>query len=218
MATGYRVAGGVDFDQLFEPGGLAIWGFRRAGGGPCQFAPRSGLPPRPNTGYRQSNGLDVSDAWLPVGSAPPMPGFNGRSYAANALAPTNQTGTTSATIRLEMLSNGNWQVSRSIAGSGGGNGTTVIETGTWLPAGQSAGEYLVAFTYSGDTSQAQVGNGAPTSEWLSTTRSFGLTTSVRANSIEHNQSQITLYVHLTRNGAGTTIAFTNLASSAVGWQ
>lgn len=218
MAAGYR-SGGVDFDQMFEPGALANWGFRRAGGGPTQYAPRNGIPPRPNTGYRNPNGTDVSNDWLPLGSAPPMPGFNGRSYSASALAPTNQTGNTSATVTLTLNTNGTWIATRSIAGGGGGtNGTFTIESGTWLPSGASVSDFSVLFTYSGDTSQTTVNNGASSSVGFGTNRAFSLNATVLANSIQNNSGVITLYVHLTRNGAGTTIAQVTLGASAVGWQ
>lgn len=216
MAAGYR-SGGVDFDQMFEPGALANWGFRRAGGGPTQYAPRNGIAPRPNTGYRNPNGTDVANDWLPLGSAPPVPGFNGRSYSASAIAPTSSQGTTSATVALIMLADGTWIARRTLAGAGSASGTTTIETGTWLPAGQSPGNFTIRFAPTTDP-QITIGNEAPTDVPLSTQRSMSVTAAVPSNSTESRSGTSTVTTYLTRVGAGTTIATFTLGVSAIGWQ
>lgn len=214
MAAGYRNAAGVDFDDLFEAGATAATNFRRSDGTALRYAARGTVPKGPNVGYRLANGTDLSNLWLPKGSAPPVPGFNGATYEGFAAAPSGATGTTSATVRLTFLPDGTWVVDRTIAGSATGNGVTTLATGTWLPAGQSASNYTVRFAATG--SGGTESNGATTAQAITAARTFSLQASVNSATTNLQVASRTVTASLTRTGAGTSAATCTLDVEAQG--
>ena len=216
MVVGYRNSAGVDFDNLFQPGSTQAPGFRKSDGTNLRYAPRGTTTKIPNVGYRDDSGSDLSNLWMAKGLAPPVPGFDGKTYATSAQAPTGQTGNTSATLRLTMNANGTWQITSTRSGSFN-NGTTTLDSGTWLPAGGSAADYTVRFAFTGGTGQGTTGNSAPTDSVLTTTRSASLEVSVPAASATDLSDNRGLTAVLTRVGGGSSTALCSISVSAVGY-
>lgn len=213
MASGYRNSAGVDFDNLFEPGAVTAPGFRRSDGSLLAYAARGSVPKGPNVGFRDAGGSDLSNLWLPVGSGPPAPGFAGKSYSANAIAPTGATGTTSGTVTLSLSPDGTWRAERALANAVT-PGTTVLESGTWLPAGQSAADYTIQFTPSAGTGNGTVTNGAASPMSLAQFRSIALRCSVGATSGQDLSDSRAVNFVLARTGGGASSGVFTLTASA----
>jgi hypothetical protein len=217
MPTGYRNSAGVDFEDLFEAGSTGAPGFRLSSGSNLAFAARGSAAKIADVGFRDSAGSDLSNLWLPKGSAPPVLGFNGQSYSAEAFAPTDFMGTTSGTLTLNMLANGTWSIVRNISGSGTGNGTTTLASGTWLPSGQSASNYEVQFNASG-SGNATISNGAPSYANLGTNRSITLTASVPSASAQFQGGVRSITALLRAIGASASGSTCTFTVGAQGWQ
>lgn len=212
MASGYSNAAGVDFDDLFQPGTVAAPQFERSNGMALQYAARGSVAKIPNVGYQDSSGTDLSELWLPAGAAPPVPGFDGASYSALAVALPGP-GNTTATLLLRMSNDGTWDVTRTLAGTDN-SGDTTLASGTWLPAGGSVSDYAVRFDVSAGTGLGVVSNGAPTNASLSTTRTVSLAVSVPSSSLDDKQDTRTVTATLLRTGAGASAATCQLSCTA----
>lgn len=214
MTSGYRNAAGVDFDSLFQAGTVAATGFRRAGGGTLQYAARGSATKVADVGFRTAAGVDLSELWLPLGAAPPVPGFNGETYVHVAQAPSGGTATVSSTVTLQMNSNGTWAVIGTRSGSTN-PGTTTLASGTWLPSGQSAADYTIQFIETAGGGGSVV-NGASTAQVLSTSRSFQVTCAVDGSSTNIESGSRTISAQLVRIGAGGSAATVTLTATAIG--
>ncbi|UPG87041.1 hypothetical protein L2Y94_06700 [Luteibacter aegosomatis] len=144
---------GVDFDDMYDPDVI--------GDGPsfAQLADK-GVPRRyahiqygsrqRDSGYR-INGSDTSNFWAAKGTAVYALAINGRSYTAN-----NQS-RGGAGVRLQILGNGTYQV--LVQDQNGTSGYHAVDSGTWLPAGDSASNWTVVMG-ANENSHDWIGNGA----------------------------------------------------------
>lgn len=199
MPSGFRNASGVDTDELFEPGTVQAAGFRRSDGSTLAYAARGSVAKISDIGYRTSAGQDLSNLWLPKGSAPPVLGFNGQDYSANAQAPTGQSGQTSALLSLTIANDGTWDIRQSKSGALD-PGTVVLASGTWLPAGQSASSYDVQFA-AAQPAGTTLTNGAPAFASCASSRTISLQISVPAASGATASGQTSVTCNLRRTGA-----------------
>ncbi|HEY4294502.1 hypothetical protein [Luteibacter sp.] len=135
--TDYYYAG-VRFESLFAPDtvgdGPAPGGLLQ-GGVPIRFANIKYGSKRADINF-QNGGLDVTNYWASNGSASYSLPIDGGSYSAN----NQQRG--GAYIRLQMFANGTYQVLRM---QNAPTSWSVAASGTWLPAGDAAGNYAVVF-------------------------------------------------------------------------
>lgn len=215
MAVGYRNNAGFDFDALFQPGDLQAPGFRKADGTNLRYAARGATPKITDVGYRDALGSDLSNLWMAKGLAPPVPGFDGKTYNAMAQAPAGQVGDVAARVRLVMNQNGTWQITSTRTGSTN-NGTTTLDSGVWLPAGSSAADFTVRYTLTGGTGYGTVVNTAPSDTPLTSAQTASLTVAVPASS-ELFTDERTLTVVLTRVGGASATAVCYFSASAVGF-
>lgn len=212
MPSGARF-NGVDFDDIFEPGAVvASSSLIRRGGGPLQYAARGSVPKYQNVGLRVG-GSDVSNLWLPKGSAPPTPGFDGQTYAVKALALLQATGNTSAQVWLRLRPDGTW-IAEGEQQNSANPGLRTLASGVWLPAGHTAADYTVQFTVATGSGTGAITNGAPIPSSLSTERSVSLRSEVGAQSGQIADATRPVNVILTRVGGGSTGASITLETEA----
>lgn len=216
MAVGYRNSAGFDFDLLFQPGDTQAPGFRRSDGSNLRYAPRGATAKIPDVGFRDSFGVDLSNLWMALQMAPPVPGFDGGNYQVGAIAPTGASGNTSATIRLTMRSDGVWEVVGTRTNAVGA-GTVVLASGVWLPAGSVASDFTVRYAANAGTGQGSISNGAVSAVSLATSRSFSIFVEVPAVSSTIQEDERILTATLTRVGSGSSTAVCRLGASAAGF-
>lgn len=141
MPAGYRIASGVDLDNVFDPyvqgAKPANTGYRTSDGVDLagRYAPLVYGTQAAATGYRLSNGADVNTLWAAKGTATyslPLHGpFNAYSSGAVSSAMT-------ASAQVSIKADGTYAVQCL------GNSTaTTPASGTWLPSGQAASAYQV---------------------------------------------------------------------------
>lgn len=214
MASGYRV-NGVDFDDLFDPdvmgNGPAAPGFR-ANGQPLRYAHIQYGSKGPNVGRRQA-GVDISTLWARKGSAVYTLPFNGKSFAANSAAPTNATGTATASITLTLQSDGTYRIDRS---GNFGSGQLLLESGVWLPTGQSVADYEVMYSTS-SPGEASIGNAAPGFSSLTVSRALSATVTTPAVRGQYKEAAVAFYVDMRRGGA-VSRSILNVGVAAAGWE
>lgn len=209
MPTGFRNSAGADLEDLFEAGTVQAAGFRLSNGSNLAFAARGGATKAPDVGFRDNAGSDLSNLWLPKGAAPPVLGFDGQSYSANAQAPSGGTTDPQSQLTLALNPAGDWTVTRFVQGAAFGNGSTVVASGTWLPSGQAAADYEVQFTI-GHSGDGTVTNGAATFSSLTVGRIARLNVSVPAVSPQIGTAAATITCALRRIGqaaSGSTCTF-----------
>lgn len=216
MPTGYQDANDVDLEDLFDPGETPAPGYLLSDDTVLRFAARGSTPKAPDIGYQDVNDVDLSNYWRPKGSAPPIPGFDGGSYATSAQAPTGQTGNTSATVRLVMNPNGTWQVTSSRSGSFN-NGTNTLDSGTWLPVGGSAADYTVRYAFTGGTGDGTTTNTAPVDTALTSTQTASLNVTVPAASAGDLTDGRGLTAVVTRVGGASSTALCSISARATGY-
>lgn len=216
MPTGFRDNAGVDLEDRFEPGTEQAPGFRLSDGSNLRFAARGGATKTSDTGFRDSAGSDLSNLWLPKGAAPPVLGFDGRAYSANAQAPTGGTTAPQAQLTLSLNPAGDWTITRFVQGSVAGNGSTELASGIWLPSGQSAADYEVQFTI-GNSGDGTVTNGAPTFSALTAGRIARLNVSVPAASAEPASGTTSVTCTLRRIGQAASGSSCSLICNATGY-
>ena len=218
MASGYRSAG-VDFDDLFDPyveGPTAQDCGLRVGGTDLsrRYAHIQYGSKRGDVGYRVG-GMDVTNLWAARGSASYRLPFHGQGYSAGNSAKTDSSGSASASVSIDMLSDGNYSIRRSVTG-GGNNSNTVVASGRWLPAGASASEYDVQFSVS-NQGAAYFSNSAPSFASLASTQSAGVSISVPARSTSFESASTSINVHLRRAGGNAQVSSFSASVSASGW-
>lgn len=216
MAVGYRNSAGVDFDDLFQPGTTQATGFRKSDGADLRYEPRGTTAKIPDVGYRDSLGSDLSNLWMAKGLAPPVPGFDGKTYRSSASAPTGATGNTSAEIRLTMNFDGTWAV-RAVRVNAVDAGTVILASGVWLPAGASPGDFTVQYAVGSGTGEGIVTNGAAVPSSLSSSRTVSLTSVVLSASSNVTADERYVTTTLTRVGGGSSTALTLIGASAAGF-
>ncbi|MCU1000760.1 MULTISPECIES: hypothetical protein [Stenotrophomonas] len=218
MASGYR-SSGIDFDDLFDPyveGPMAQDSGRRVGGTDLsrRYAHIQYGSKRADVGYRVG-GMDVSNLWAARGSATYRLPFHGQAFSASNGAKTNSSGSASASISIDMLSDGNYSIRRSVNG-GGNSSNTVVASGRWLPAGANPSEYDVRFS-AGNPGAASFGTSAPSFVSLATSRSASVSISVPAASTSYERAAVAVNVHLRRAGGNEQISTFTASVSASGW-
>lgn len=218
MASGYR-SGGTDFDDLFDAyaeGPVAQDSGRRVGGSDLsrRYAHIQYGSKRPDVGYRVG-GMDVSNLWAAKGTASYRLPFHGQGFSASNGAKTNSSGSASASISIDMLSDGTYSIRRSITG-GGNNSNSVVASGRWLASGANAGEYEVQFSAS-NPGAASFSTSAPSFVSLATSRSAGVSISVPARSASFESASTAVNVHLRRAGGPEQVSSFNASVSASGW-
>lgn len=212
MPVGLRF-NGVDFDDLFDPGNVvASPVLVRADGQPVQYAARGAVPKRADVGLRVG-GSDVSNLWLPKGSAPaPLP-IPAVSAIAGAL--TGTPGDVIARIVVTIANDGTYSVNTEYVNA---NETgAVIASGTWVLAGTSVGDYEVQFV---GTSAAPgvVSNDAPSYVSCTTTRAFTFSVSVPAASTQNQSASIPAFeIRIRRAGTAVGVTSTSLFVQASGY-
>ncbi|NIJ70594.1 hypothetical protein FHY09_003068 [Xanthomonas sp. 60] len=220
MATGQNI-GGVRFEDYFDPDvmgdGPTAPGFRGDDGQLLRFAHIRYGSKGPDVGRRGADGRDLSNNWAARGTARYALDFNGGSYSSEAQAPTSATGPVTASLSVSLLSNGTWQILRSASNSSVGNGTDVLASGSWLPAGHTVADYQVQF--SGAVQGAgSLTNSAPSFADLGTSRSANLTVSVPAASSQSLTGAVDLLCELRRLSTGAvTRTACRLTCKATGW-
>lgn len=212
MPVGLRF-NGVDFDDLFDPGTLVASSLlKRADGQPVQYAARGSVPKRADVGLRVG-GSDVSNLWLPKGSAPaplPIPAVN-----AIAAARSGATGSVTSRIVVTIANNGTYSVNTEYVNA---NETgEVIAAGTWLLPGTTVGDYEVQFVGTA-ASPGVVNNGATTYVSCTTTRAFTFSVSVPAASSQDESAAIPSFeIRIRRAGTAVGVTNTSLFVQATGY-
>ena len=115
-----------------------------------------------------------------------------------------------------MNPNGTWQITSTRSGSFN-NGTTTLDSGTWLPAGGSAADYTVRYAFTGGTGQGTTVNSAPSDTALTATQTASLNVTVPAASAGDLTDGRGLTAVLTRVGGGSSTALCSVNVSAVGY-
>lgn len=212
MPVGLRF-NGVDFDDLFDPGNVvASPVLLRAGGQPVQYAARGAVPKRADVGLRVG-GSDVSNLWLPKGSAPPPLPIPAVSAVAGAL--TGTTGDVTARIVVTISSNGTYSVSTQYVNAD--QTGAVIASGTWLIPGTAVGDYEVQFVGTA-ASPGVVNNGAPAYVPCTATRTFTFSVSVPAASSQDASAAIPSFeIRIRRAGTAVGVTTTSLYVQATGY-
>lgn len=216
MPTGYQNEFGVDLEDLFEPGSVPALGYLLADDTTLRFAARGSAQKGPDIGYQDVNGLDLSNLWLPKGSAPPALGFNGKSYGASAQAPSLSVVQATARLTLQLRNNGTWEIVRTVSGAVSGNGTAVLESGVWLPSGGVVSDYEVQFTPTA-SGQGSTTNSAPSYTALSVSQTISLIVSVdpaTADNAIGSSSMVCLLRRAGQTASGSTCSF---SCSATGY-
>lgn len=204
--AGYN-SGGVNFDDLFDPDingdGPTAPALRR-GAAPLRYAALSYGSKRADVGYR-AGGSDVSNLWAARGTAQyDIPGLDGKALIASQQALTDEP-TMGAQAAVTFNANGTWNVTAS---TNRGPSTIPLPTsGTWLPAGESAGEsagdydvqYVATFT-----GGATPSNGAPAYAALSASRTVSLVIpSQPSNNANSVTGGATIQVRLRKRSSGS---------------
>lgn len=220
MVTGFHSAN-IDFDDLFEPyvsGNRSPLSGYRIGNVDLnqRFQALGGASKRADVGY-SAGGVDLANFWLPKGSSGGALGFNGKAYAATAQSPTGASAAPNSRLSLNINADGSWQIVRTVSNSTGGNGTTTVESGTWLPAGQSSGEWVVQFSVNSSTGGGVVTNGAPTPQPCNVSRSIALSATVPAATSDFMQANMGLTCSMSRAAGGSTVSTCNFQCIATGW-
>lgn len=212
MPVGLR-SNGVDFDDLFEPGALVASPLlKRADGQPVQYAARGAVPKRADVGLRVG-GSDVSNLWLPKGSAPPPLPIPAVNAIAGAL--TGTTGNVTSRIVVTIANDGTYSVNTEYVNAG--ESGTVIATGTWVLAGTAVGDYEVQFVGTA-ASPGVVSNDAPAYASCTTTRTFTFSVSVPAASSQDVNAAIpTFEIRIRRAGTAVGTTITSLYVQATGY-
>lgn len=169
MATGFRNSSGVDFDSLFDPYVQGTppsdTGFRLSSGVDLagRYAPISFGSKGPDVGFRTSSGTDVSNLWAAYGTASYSLPINGRSY-------TRSRGRGTASLSFNMKSDGTYSITNDLG--------TVLDSGTWLPSGDSVSSYTCVYSTTMSSGpdpgggNRTISNDAPTQASLTTSRTF----------------------------------------------
>lgn len=217
MTVGYRNNAGMDFDSLFQAGSTQAPGFRKSDGTNLRYAARGSTPKIPNVGFRDALGSDLSNLWMARSTAPPVPGFNGKTYVAVAQALTNATGQTTATASLVMRANGTWEA-LSLTVNTATPGVEVLDSGVWLPAGSVAADFTIRFSVGSGSGQGVVSNSAPSAVSLAANQNVQLFTEVPASSGLIVEDARLVTATLTRVGSGASVATFTLVSQSAGWR
>lgn len=209
MPTNYKV-NGVDLDQIFDPyvsGTKPAATHYTVNGVDLRdiFAPRYLGTSAPVTHYTV-NGVDLNQIFAAKGSITYSLPINGNSY-------TRSRGRGTATLLFNMLSSGAYSITDDRG--------TVLDSGTWLPAGESASNYGCVFAttlVSGsdpDGGFDSYSNGAPTLSVLSTSRIFS--GSASATTVGTNASNDgTVTMQLFKGGTLVSTTLVNFSCAAAG--
>lgn len=174
MASGFRNMSGQDTDDLYDPDvvgdGPSAPGFRRSDGTTLKYAAAKYGTPGASLGMRLSSGVDIGPQWARKGTATYNLPVDGTGYIAT------QNGVNgSAQLIFAMNSDGTYSIKRSIRGI-----VSTLASGTWLPAGDSVGNFTCYFsgtqsgvTQTGDCGFNNITNApAATPLALTTTRTY----------------------------------------------
>ena len=192
--SGYRI-NGIDFDDIFDPDVI--------GDGPTaglsvnnvliKYAHIQYGSKHADVGYSYA-GSDVTNRWAAKGTAVYALPINNGAYYANS----QSRGT--ARIRFVLLADGTYQVQRTAGAAGT---SVVIASGTWLPPGDAAGNWTVAYeavelghNYIGDTATSGVTNQAPSPVGVGSNPycdGYCTATFTQTNSDSHGYLRIRLY-------------------------
>lgn len=168
MATPYKNVAGFspedvyDVDVMGDGPDAAIngVGYRRADGVLLRFAALKYGSAAANHGYRLADGRDFSALWAAKGTASYNLPVHNKTYTAT------QSGINgSAQLRFNMLPDGTFTIVRSIRGV-----QTTLDSGTWLPAGDSVANYTCYFsmTVTSDAVTGEASNATNTNAPAST--------------------------------------------------
>lgn len=202
MAKGFRAAGGVDFDDLFDPdvvgdGPSTSW--MTSGGTPLRYAARSYGAKRADVGYYANNGQDVSNLWAAKGTAVyTIGGLHGSYYDVGDQALTSQS-SVSASVSWALHSSGAWTVS---GGTSRGAVAGSPWSGGWLPAGDSPSNWEVQFVLS-QAGQGNAANEAPSYQNLGSTRGGSFTLPTAGGTSNERDGTLSVTVNLRRVGNAT---------------
>lgn len=217
MTSGHRFQN-IDFDDLYDPdvmadGPTVNW-LRRPGGQALRYAHIRYGSKGSDVGRRQS-GQDVSNLWAAKGTATYTLPINGQAFSAHNQSRTNSSGSAVATVTFIIDSNGTYRILQNTTGGGNNTGSDPI-TGTWLPAGATAGEYYVQFE-AANVGVASISNGAASYSSCTASRSVAASVSVPAASLDNVSAEVTLIIRLRRsNGAISTTQIVAKVGAA-GW-
>lgn len=206
MTFKYNV-NGVGLDQIFDPyvsGTKAITTKYTVNGVDLKdlFAPIYLGSSAAATNYKV-NGADLNTLFAKKGTAKYSLPIDGNLYTADV-------GRGTAALAITISSDGTYIVQQT------GPTVVTLDSGTWLPSGQSVSSYTVMFTMMGFASGPDIGggsnsysNGAPTASALTTSRQA--TSSSTASTVSTNASNAgTIVIHIYRLGvevSTTSIAF-----------
>lgn len=145
--SGFRNSAATDTDNLFDAD--TVGDGPTPSGYPLRYAAIKYGSKGPDIGYRDANGTDLSNYWAAKGTAVYALNVNGRSFSSN----NGQRGTGS--VNFNIYANGTFDVQdwRSTTN------ITVLASGTWLPAGDSAANWTIQFDY-GLSGSSTIGSGS----------------------------------------------------------
>lgn len=218
MAKGIAL-NNVDFDELFDqdvkgdgPASTMLF----VNGVPLRYAKLSHGSKRPDVGYVEGN-IDVANLWAAKGTARYTLPFDGQTFSAERASRTSASGQVSAAVQLSMNSNGTFEIVAIETGGGLADETRSLMTGSWLPAGHNAGDYIVAFTVH-NLGQAVGTNGAPSPSSLSTSRAVSAVLRTMAGGGLDLYEAPFVDVLLTKSGEAGVVSTFTMSLHVTGWR
>ena len=204
MASGYRNAAGVDFDDLYDPDvvgdGQNVGNYRKSNGVGVQYANIKYGVKGPDVGYRTPGGVDLSTFWAKKGSTGYSLPINGASYGA---AVTTSGASKQASLQFQVATSG-YLVSKNEAGT-----VTNLASGA-LPAGAVSMQFTDAWlNAASDTGAGTVTNGA--AGYMSIAGTYTSITVAMAASSGLGTKQTTYSIGINfKNSAGVVISSTTV--------
>lgn len=215
MASGHRY-GQVDFDDLFDPDiigdGPVANGYAAKNVGVRYAHVRYGTR-RADVGYR-IGGQDVASLWAAKGTATYTLPFHGKAFSSGNQAKSNSGGTCSASVRLNLLPDGTYTITRSSAG-GGNNSSSIVDSGRWLPTGQSAGEYEIYIT-ADNVGRASFSTSATGFVSMTSVQFASISISVQSASSDYAEASVAIQCHVRRAGL-VQVSSLSAYVGATGW-
>lgn len=215
MASGHR-NGQVDFDDLFDPDiigdGPVANGYAAKHVGLRYAHVRYGTR-RADVGYR-IGGQDVASLWAAKGTATYTLPFHGKGFTSGNQAKSNSGGTCSANVRLNLMPDGTYTITKASTG-GGNDSSSTVDSGRWLPTGQSAAEYEIYIT-ADSIGRASFSTSATGFVSMASAQSATISISVQSASSDYAQAAVDIHCHVRRSGL-VQVSSINAHVSATGW-
>jgi hypothetical protein len=215
VTSGFRISSGADLDSVFtmysSGSKPVLTGFRTSAGQDARdrYQPYTSGQKASNTGFRNAAGTDLRDLFQYVNSGSSTLPINGNSYERNK-------GRGTATLSFNMNSAGTYSITDDLGNT--------FDSGTWLPAGDSASSYSCTFTNTGANEADPEGGSDFTATNCSATAPGSALTANLYSSINAGATTVgtnasnsgTVTMKLYKSGALVSTTFVNFSVSAAG--